>query len=194
MATGNAEATKARILEAARDEFSAHGIAGARVDRIAKAAGCNKNLLYIYFQSKETLFATVLEQNLRRVYDELRFTPDDLPGYAARVFDFAMAEPGLMRLMAWAGLEQETGEVALRNATQSAKVSAMEAARDADGPAARFAPEFLLTAILALATAWSAASPFGPRLSPGLAADPDTLRTQIADAVAAIAGAPRTGP
>ncbi|WP_182901428.1 TetR family transcriptional regulator [Microbispora sp. H10830] len=192
MATGNAEATKARILEAARDEFSAHGIAGARVDRIAKAAGCNKNLLYIYFQSKETLFATVLEQNLRRVYDELRFTPDDLPGYAARVFDFAMAQPGLMRLMAWAGLEQETGEVALRNAAQSAKVSAMEAARDADAPEARFPPEFLLTAILALATAWSAASPFGPRLSPGLAADPATLRAQIADAVAAIAGA-RTG-
>ncbi|TQS28953.1 TetR family transcriptional regulator [Microbispora sp. KK1-11] len=191
MATGNAEATKARILEAARDEFAAHGIAGARVDRIAKAAGCNKNLLYIYFQSKETLFATVLEQNLRRVYDELPFTPDDLPGYAARVFDFAMAHPGLMRLMAWAGLEQETGEVALRNAAQSAKVSAMEAAREADG--ARFAPEFLLTAILALATAWSAASPFGPRLSPGLAADPATLRTQIADAVAAIAAA-RTGP
>ena len=52
----------------------------------------------------------------------------------------------------------------------------------------------LLTAILALATAWSAASPFGPRLSPGLAAAPDTLRIQIADAVAAIAGVPRTGP
>ncbi|MFG1861413.1 TetR family transcriptional regulator [Microbispora bryophytorum] len=195
MATGNAEATKARILEAARDEFSAHGIAGARVDRIAKAAGCNKNLLYIYFQSKETLFATVLEQNLRRVYDELRFTPDDLPGYAARVFDFSMAEPGLMRLMAWAGLEQETGAVALRNAAQTAKVSAMEAAaREADGPGARFAPEFLLTAILALATAWSAASPFGPRLSPGLATDPATLRMQIADAVASITRAPRTGP
>ncbi|MEU8172485.1 hypothetical protein AB0C14_06400 [Microbispora hainanensis] len=69
----------------------------------------------------------------------------------------------------------------------------MEAARDAAGPGARFAPEFLLTAILALATAWSAASPFGPRLSPGLAADPATLPKQIADAVAAIAAA-RTGP
>ncbi|XVQ83518.1 hypothetical protein ACQP2K_32505 [Microbispora siamensis] len=126
--------------------------------------------------------------------DELRFTPDDLPGYAARVFDFAMANPGLMRLMAWAGLAQEAGEVALRNAAQSAKVAAMEAAaQDTDGPGARFAPEFLLTAILALATAWSAASPFGPRLSPGLAADPATLRAQIADAMAAIAAA-RTGP
>lgn len=47
----------------------------------------------------------------------------------------------------------------------------MEAARDPDGPGARFAPEFLLTAILAPATAWSAANPFGPRLSAELAAD-----------------------
>lgn len=38
----NAEATRERILEAAMAEFSAFGIAGARVDRIAKTAGCNK--------------------------------------------------------------------------------------------------------------------------------------------------------
>lgn len=67
------------------------------------------------------------------------------------------------------------------------------AARDGHGPGARFAPDFLLTAILALATAWSAASPFGPRLNPELAADPAALRAQIADAVAAIAD-PRPAP
>ena len=55
----NAEATRERILEAALAEFSAYGIAGARVDRIAQAAGCNKNLIYIYFEDKETLFTTV---------------------------------------------------------------------------------------------------------------------------------------
>jgi len=32
----NAEATKARIFQAATTEFAEHGIAGARVDRIAK--------------------------------------------------------------------------------------------------------------------------------------------------------------
>ena len=35
--TRNAEATKERILDAALAEFSAYGIAGARVDRIAQA-------------------------------------------------------------------------------------------------------------------------------------------------------------
>src|SRR4051812_44546471 len=101
MATGRAEATKAQILAAAKEEFAANGIAGARVDRIAQAAGCNKNLLYVYFGNKEALFATVLERGLGEVYAELPFTPDDLPGYAGRVFDFAMAHPDLMRLMAW---------------------------------------------------------------------------------------------
>src|SRR5262249_6234204 len=102
----NAEATRVRILKAALAEFSAHGIAGARVDRIAQAAGCNKNLIYIYFEDKETLFQTVLSKYLTRVHEEKPFTPDDLPGYAAHAFAFAIANPDLMRLLAWSTLER----------------------------------------------------------------------------------------
>jgi AcrR family transcriptional regulator len=189
MATGNAEATKARILEVALSEFSAHGIAGARVDRIAGEAGCNKNLLYIYFQNKETLFATVLERNLRRVYDELPFTPDDIPGYAGRVFDFAMARPDLMRLMAWSALEQETSRLPARGAAQDAKIAAMARERTGGGAGTAFDPGFVLTAVMSLATAWSAASPFGPALTPHLTADPAALRAAISGAVALMVGA-----
>ncbi|HET6299346.1 MAG TPA: TetR/AcrR family transcriptional regulator, partial [Kribbella sp.] len=102
---GKAEATKERILEAAMAEFSAYGVAGARVDRIARTAGCNKNLIYVYFENKETLFTTVLEKHLSRVYSDLVVTPDDLPGQAGRVFDFAMENRDLMRLLAWSNLE-----------------------------------------------------------------------------------------
>ncbi|WP_217146124.1 TetR family transcriptional regulator, partial [Streptomyces sp. AC627_RSS907] len=45
-------ATKARLLAAARAEFARHGVAGARVDRIAAAAKANKRLLYVYFGNK----------------------------------------------------------------------------------------------------------------------------------------------
>src|SRR5882762_7101092 len=121
----NAEATRERILEAAMAEFAAYGIAGARVDRIAKTAGCNKNLIYIYFTDKETLFTTVLERHLARVYEDVHFTPDDLPGYALRVFDFAMAHPDLMRLMAWFGLEQKTESPAKRGAIRDEKIAAL---------------------------------------------------------------------
>src|SRR6266446_4245097 len=80
----NAEATKERILNAALAEFSAHGIAGARVDRIARTAGCNKNLIYIYFEDKDALFNTILCKHISRIHEEQPFTPDDLPGYAAK--------------------------------------------------------------------------------------------------------------
>ena len=42
----DAEDTKRRIFEAATAEFADHGIAGARVDRIAARAGANKQLIY----------------------------------------------------------------------------------------------------------------------------------------------------
>jgi AcrR family transcriptional regulator len=60
VAARDSAATKERLLEAATAEFAAHGIAGARVDRIAAAARANKQLIYAYFGSKEQLFDAVL--------------------------------------------------------------------------------------------------------------------------------------
>ncbi|MGB3275696.1 MAG: TetR/AcrR family transcriptional regulator [Castellaniella sp.] len=53
--------SQAAILKAARDEFSEHGFAGGRVDRIAERAGVNKRLIYYYFGNKDDLFLSVLE-------------------------------------------------------------------------------------------------------------------------------------
>lgn len=53
--------SQAAILAAARDEFSEHGFAGGRVDRIAQRAGVNKRLIYYYFGNKDELFLSVLE-------------------------------------------------------------------------------------------------------------------------------------
>jgi AcrR family transcriptional regulator len=58
----DAEATKARIIEAAKREFAKKGLGGARVDEIAEKASANKRMIYHYFQSKEGLFQTVLEE------------------------------------------------------------------------------------------------------------------------------------
>lgn len=57
----DAEATKARILEAAKREFAKNGLGGARVDVISEKARANKRMIYHYFGSKEGLFQTVLE-------------------------------------------------------------------------------------------------------------------------------------
>lgn len=58
----DAEATKARILAAAKKEFAKNGLGGARVDVIADKAKANKRMIYHYFSSKENLFQTVLEE------------------------------------------------------------------------------------------------------------------------------------
>jgi TetR/AcrR family transcriptional regulator len=56
-----------RILRAALQEFSAHGLAGARTDAIAESAKVNKALLYYYFKNKESLYAAAFEEVLDTV-------------------------------------------------------------------------------------------------------------------------------
>lgn len=56
--------TRDRILTAALDEFAEHGLAGARVDRIARRAGINKAMIYYHFSSKEALYEHILMADL----------------------------------------------------------------------------------------------------------------------------------
>jgi TetR/AcrR family transcriptional regulator len=64
----NPEATRASILAAARIEFAARGLEGARVDQIARRAKVNKQLVYYYFGSKDDLYRAALEAT----YAEIR--------------------------------------------------------------------------------------------------------------------------
>ena len=65
--TERAEQARARILDAAVREFSENGLAGARTEQIADAAGVNKALLYYYFKGKDALYAAALESVAQRV-------------------------------------------------------------------------------------------------------------------------------
>ena len=57
----DADATMARILDAAKKEFAKKGLGGARVDVIAEKAHANKRMIYHYFGSKDELFQKVIE-------------------------------------------------------------------------------------------------------------------------------------
>ncbi|MEW5922686.1 MAG: TetR/AcrR family transcriptional regulator [Candidatus Zixiibacteriota bacterium] len=59
---GRAEGSAAKILAAARAEFAAYGLAGARVDRIAEQSGINKAMIYYHFGSKENLYQEVIKE------------------------------------------------------------------------------------------------------------------------------------
>jgi AcrR family transcriptional regulator len=65
--TRDSERTQAAILAAATREFARHGLAGARVDRIAAGARTNKRMLYYYYGGKEALFVAVLEDCYARI-------------------------------------------------------------------------------------------------------------------------------
>lgn len=64
----DAEATRARILRAAVQEFARYGLAGARGERIAQRARSSERMLYYYFGTKEGLYREALES----VYVSLR--------------------------------------------------------------------------------------------------------------------------
>ncbi|NTJ44443.1 TetR/AcrR family transcriptional regulator [Agrobacterium larrymoorei] len=63
----NPERTRAAILEAARREVAAKGLAGARIDVVARRAGTNKRMIYHYFGDKDALYLAVLEDAYRHI-------------------------------------------------------------------------------------------------------------------------------
>src|SRR3954447_13309217 len=95
-----------RILEAAKQEFSAHGLGGARVDRIAERAGANKRMLYYYFGDKDKLFLAALEASYAHIRSAERAL--DLEHLAPRealrrlvlfTWDYFLAHPEFMTLL-----------------------------------------------------------------------------------------------
>ncbi|WP_282084652.1 TetR family transcriptional regulator [Streptomyces tendae] len=99
------DSTRQRIVAAAKEEFARHGIAGARVDRIAKQARTSKERVYAYFRSKEALYAHVAERETTALIEATQLDPADLPGYAGILFDHFTARPDHYRLITWGRLE-----------------------------------------------------------------------------------------
>src|SRR5690348_11668235 len=102
----DAQETQRRLLAAAVDELAARGVAGARVDRIAAAAGVNKAMIYAYFGSKEQLFDAVFDALVVSTVEAVPIDAADLAGYAGRLFDETQKHPQALRLAAWFALER----------------------------------------------------------------------------------------
>lgn len=109
----DAEATKARILAAAKSEFARLGLGGARVDEIAEKAEANKRMIYHYFGSKEDLFRAVLEEaylDIRQAERALRLDNlaprDALEKLVRFTWDYYLDNPEFIRLVNSANLHQ----------------------------------------------------------------------------------------
>ena len=113
-----ADQTRARILDAELQEFSAHGLAGARTEQIAAAAGGNKALLYYYFESKENLYIAALEMIAAKVRDRSMavFLREATPGErvlraALDHFDRILAQHEFQNLMQQEMMRLHKGEL-----------------------------------------------------------------------------------
>ena len=115
-----------RILEAAKKEFAAHGLAGARIDRIAAEADANKRMLYYHVGNKEDLYLAVLEAAYEKIRAEERVLDLehlDPSAAIARLIDFTwnyfIRNPEFLALL-------NTENVAkARNLKRSTKVKSM---------------------------------------------------------------------
>ncbi|WBB69066.1 TetR family transcriptional regulator [Micromonospora sp. WMMD812] len=153
----DAEATRRRLLDAAADEFSEFGIAGARVDRIATASKSNKAQIYHYFGSKERLFDAVMNDIVGRTAGSVPITVDDLPGYAGRLFDAYEDDPRIARLATWYRLERPSDPTQLEVLSETIKdeLRQIRAAQKAGVLPSRYRPADLLNLVLHMTFLWA---------------------------------------
>lgn len=157
---GDAEATRRRLLDAAAAEFAEHGIAGARVDRIAAAARSNKAQIYHYFTNKDGLFDAVLTELARDTLREAPIDATNLPEYAGRLFDRFVDDPVKERLAKWYRMEGD-GYAAVESVVASTndKLAAIAEAQEAGLVPTRFTPVELLATVVHLSALWGSMTP-----------------------------------
>jgi AcrR family transcriptional regulator len=120
------EGMRLRILAAAKNEFAAHGIGGARVDRIAAEAGANKRMLYYHVGNKEDLYLAVLEDAYEQIRVEERgldLEHLDPPEAIERLIEFTWNY--FIRNPEFLALLNTENQARARNLKRSSKVKSM---------------------------------------------------------------------
>jgi TetR/AcrR family transcriptional regulator len=147
---------RARILEAATEQFAAKGLAGARVDEIAREAAVNKQLVYYYFGGKLELYNEVLgrmvEESRQKIEAEAAC---ETLAEKMRLLARAGTHPNSVRwqrLLGWEALE--AGEIVREEDRRGAWVRHVESVREAQrtgeiDPA--LDPELLALALVSVA-------------------------------------------
>ncbi|WP_052851256.1 TetR/AcrR family transcriptional regulator [Streptomyces avicenniae] len=155
MRTRDPEAKRQQLLGAALAEFAEFGMAGARVDRLARRAGISPGLVYAFHKGKAELFDAVFDHIVELTVSSVPIDADRLPEYAGRLHDGGVEHPEVMRFLTWYHLER--GESAQRAVVAEAMREKVEAVAEAQRrgavtgamPAAQ-----VLALVLGLAAMW----------------------------------------
>jgi AcrR family transcriptional regulator len=180
----DAELTRQKILKAATTEFSEHGIAGARVERITDSAGVNNALLYRYFGNKRDLFDAVYAEIVTGTVAAVDLDPGDLVDYVVRLYDHFQKHPEVIRLTIWRELELAGDESPPETAdTQQDNLGRLADAQRAGLLSKEYSPAELMELLLTMSLLGSVLTP-----TIGTAVKPARRRKVLASAFAAIMG------
>ncbi|MBV1940567.1 TetR family transcriptional regulator [Streptomyces sp. BV286] len=180
--TTGGDTTRERILAAAMEEFAGHGIAGARVDRIAKLAKTSKERVYAYFRSKDALYAAVAAREYVVIAEATQMDPSDLPGYAGRLFDYFVARPDHHRLITWGRLELQGTTAGADDPDQAVitrKIDQLRQVQQAGQLDPAWDPADVLALVNQIAMTW-ASQPELSKAAAAHAADPTTAARRAA--------------
>jgi AcrR family transcriptional regulator len=157
--TRDPETKRQQLFEAALAEFAEYGLAGARVERLAKKAGISAGLVYSFYDGKEKLFDAVFDQIVELTIATIPIDADHLPQYAGSLYDGALERPDVIRFMAWYQLERDHGtqRAAVTEAMQ-AKVAAIKDAQGRGTVTSALPPGLILALVLGLAGLWNSPS------------------------------------
>ena len=176
------ERTRARILAAALKEFSAKGLAGARVDLIARRASINKRMLYHYFGNKKELFRAVLEHKMADRAPWLTAAPEDPMEIMPYWFDLICNDTDWIRLLEWEALQEPVTKIvneSKRRKTLEKWVDRIAAGQAAGKISKVFDPRHVVLSISAMIV-FPLAFPQLTKLLTGLSiADPEFQRDHL---------------
>ncbi len=97
-----------RLLDQGYRLFSAYGLKKTNVEEIARAAGISKGAFYIFYESKEDLFMSVIEQTEARLRQEI-LAAIDRPGPSPRARLFSVLKEAFALLQSMPMLSFFTG-------------------------------------------------------------------------------------
>ena len=176
----NPQQTQQRILEAALQEFSAKGFAGARVDVIAWRARINKRMLYHYFGDKEGLFREVLRRKIAERAAWLASAPEEPSERLPVWFQLACRDREWVQLLEWEALQWGEKKVIDEERRQESVGRAVERVRQQQAKGLLdpgLDPGQLLLSMMAL-TAYPVAFPQLARLATGLSVSDEKFQKQ----------------
>lgn len=128
------------ILQAALDEFAAHGFHDASLNRMIEASGISKGSLYYYFDGKEDLYAYVARTGLAGLFARVGPLPEldigdagafwsMLEDYYFRLMRALTASPRLAALLrGWAAASKSPAIQAAQGDLQQASIPWIEQA------------------------------------------------------------------